>query len=343
VFAFECIWRERRDKLDESFPMTWEQAVQWLRDQPDHKDLVEACYFDDPLPDAALRYHAGDEWKNVVALLPSSPGLALDVGAGRGIASYALARGGWKVVALEPDPSDLVGAGAIRSLAEETGTDIEVVGEWGECLPFADRTFDCVHARQVLHHAKDLENFCREIARVLKPGGTFVATREHVVNNQEELSEFLASHPLHRLYGGEYAFGLENYLDAILGAGLLLTRVLSPLESPVNYFPAGKKDIDELVSSFWPWKARPGVAMALREAVRKFSFPGRLHTFVAMAPQTGKSDEFALIAAQSSRLTALEARLDAREIQLAGRLNPVPALQSGRRQRRSLLRRLFSW
>ena len=41
---------------------------------------------------------------------------ALDLGAGRGISSYALAREGWQVTALEPDPSMLIGAGAIRSL-----------------------------------------------------------------------------------------------------------------------------------------------------------------------------------------------------------------------------------
>ena len=46
-------------------------------------------------------------------------GQALDVGAGRGIASYALAREGFTVTVLEPDDSHLVGAGAIRSLAEE--------------------------------------------------------------------------------------------------------------------------------------------------------------------------------------------------------------------------------
>ena len=35
--------------------MTWEQAVQWLREQPDMQGLVQACYFDDPLAQAAER------------------------------------------------------------------------------------------------------------------------------------------------------------------------------------------------------------------------------------------------------------------------------------------------
>lgn len=29
-------------------PMTWEQAVLWLRKQPDQQELVRDCYFDDP-------------------------------------------------------------------------------------------------------------------------------------------------------------------------------------------------------------------------------------------------------------------------------------------------------
>src|SRR5262249_28824130 len=117
--------------------MTWEQSVAWLRVQPDQVELVRACFFDDPLLAAAQRFHASSEWVATRALLPSPPGRALDMGAGRGIASYALAADGWQVTALEPDPSNLVGAGAIRALASESGNPIEVVEQWGETLPFA--------------------------------------------------------------------------------------------------------------------------------------------------------------------------------------------------------------
>ena len=54
---------------------------------------------------------------------------------------------------------------------------------------------------------------CEEVARVLKPGGTFIATREHVISKKEDLPVFLANHPLHRFYGGENAFVLQKYLD----------------------------------------------------------------------------------------------------------------------------------
>ena len=92
--------------------MTWEQAVQWLREQPDMQGLVRACYFDDPLAQAAERFRAGPEWQGMRRLLPR-PGKALDIGAGRGVVAYALAKEGWQSVALEPDDSALVGAQAM--------------------------------------------------------------------------------------------------------------------------------------------------------------------------------------------------------------------------------------
>jgi SAM-dependent methyltransferase len=217
--------------------MTWEEAVIWLRRQPDQAALVRACYYDDPLIDAAKRFAGSGEWQAVRALLPGRPGRALDLGAGRGISSYALARDGWRVTALEPDPSGLVGAGAIRSLAAEAGLDITVEGHWGERLPFPDGLFDLVHGRQVLHHAKDLDGFCREVGRVLKRGGIFIGTREHVISRPEDLGAFLEHHPLHRFYGGENAYLLRQYLSAITGGGLSLLKVLGPYDSPINYFP----------------------------------------------------------------------------------------------------------
>lgn len=42
-------------------------------------------------------------------------------------------------------------------------------------LPFADRTFDVVYARSMLHHLPDPKAGALEIARVLKPGGRLVA------------------------------------------------------------------------------------------------------------------------------------------------------------------------
>ncbi len=260
--------------------LSWEEAVTWLKQQPDQASLVRACFYDDPLLSAAERYASSEEWRAVRTFLPTETGRALDVGSGIGISAYALAKDGWMTVALEPNASSVVGAGAIRRLAAEAQLPIEVVEEWGEKLPFGDCTFDLVHCRQVLHHAHDLNQLCREIARVLKPGGIFMATREHVVSRQEDLDAFLAAHPLHNLYGGEHAFLLQEYLLAIRGSGITVTHVLNPYQSNINLYPDTLDNLRSRIASklHLPASVIPDVALGWIGALSKA--PGRLYTFV---------------------------------------------------------------
>jgi SAM-dependent methyltransferase len=220
--------------------LTWEQAVQWLRAQPDQQSLVRDCYFDDPLLDAARRFYESAEWQATRQWMPPTPAWALDLGAGRGIGSYALARDGWRVMAIEPDPSSLVGNHAIRDLARHSSLPIIPLQNFAETLPFSANSFALVYGRQVLHHASDLTTMCREVNRVLKSGGAFVATREHIISRREDLKAFLQKHPLHHLYGGESAYLFEEYLTAIRSSGLKLIKVFRSWESAVNYFPLTK-------------------------------------------------------------------------------------------------------
>lgn len=277
---------------------SWEQTIRWLREQPDQAALIRSGYFDDPLEAAAIRYWRSAEWRALAAFLPRhTGGRALDFGAGRGIASYALARSGFKVVALEADGSSLVGAGAIRELAGQTGLSITVLENSSSQLPFPDACFDLVFGRAVLHHVADLDATCGEIFRVLKPGGTLLAIREHVISHERDLDAFRALHPLHKYYGGESAYTLQRYLGALRTSGFALTKLVLPLRSDINIHPYSLPELqDELAG-----RASGGNRL-LRRVVRASinnpfiwlvmlrvielvdNRPGRLYSFIARRP-----------------------------------------------------------
>lgn len=276
----------------------WENAVRWLREQPDQQDLVRDAYYDDPLTATADRFWRSNEWEATRALIGDGRGrTALDIGAGRGIASYALARDGWQVTALEPDPSPLVGAGAIRQLASDTGVAIEVEQTLSERLPFADASFDLVYGRAVLHHIGDLSAACREFARVLKPGGRVVAVREHVITDDADRERFFEIHPLHYRYGGENAHQVGFYQDALSQAGLQIESTLGPLETAVNYAPHDKTSLKGEIAAQIGARvplgkplaslalALPGIGDLLLAQLQRFDHrPGRHYSFVARRP-----------------------------------------------------------
>ena len=278
---------------------TWEEAVDWLIAQPDQQELVRACYYDRPTIQAAERFWKSDEWLATHHFLPSALGKALDVGAGCGIASFALAKDGWNVTALEPDGSNKVGAGSIKLLADISQLPIKVVQEFAERLPFDDATFDLIHARQVLHHANDLTQFCNELYRVLKPGGTLIATREHVISDASQLELFRQKHPLHNLYGGENAYTLPQYQNTLYAAGFQLLRVLAPFDSVINFAPFThetlRKALQQRMSRiplgsllgmiiFNQWTF--GLIMKVMSMVDRR--PGRLYSFIAIRPESIK-------------------------------------------------------
>jgi SAM-dependent methyltransferase len=151
-----------------------------------------------------------------------------------------------------------------------------------------------VYARQVLHHTRDLARVVRECARVLKPGGAFLACREHVVDDGAQLRAFLENHPMHRLTGGEGAYPLAAYVDAISGSGLTLERVLGPWDSVINAFPT-VQTAAELTRYPRTWLAARLGALggwaSLLPFVRTLVWkrldkpvPGRLYAFLAVKP-----------------------------------------------------------
>ena len=92
----------------------------------------------------------------------------LDLGCGSGIFSHRLAQRGLRVVAVDIS-AKLTGIG--RRLYPEVEFQ---VGD-AERLPFSGGVFDAAFLGGVIHHFPDPAPLAREVARVVKAGGTFFA------------------------------------------------------------------------------------------------------------------------------------------------------------------------
>lgn len=266
--------------------------------------IVHESYFGEDVVAEARRFGDSAEFEAEAELMGlrsrTRPVRILDLGAGNGIASAALARMGHEVVALDPDLSPSVGLGAVRTAA--AGLECVTLNACcgvAQSLPFRDASFDVVYARQTLHHVRNLSAGLAEARRVLKRGGLMLATREHVADDEAQLQAFLNHHPLHRLYGGEHAYRLDEYLEAARNAGLELCTVLGPYDSVINTYPKGDSDVRMEAMSYLSRKIGPVAARIMLSVPRVYRWyrarmshfdrtPGRLYSFLWLRPDTSK-------------------------------------------------------
>ncbi|MDB5259856.1 MAG: Methyltransferase [Candidatus Nomurabacteria bacterium] len=73
------------------------------------------------------------------------------------------------------DPSRLMIDQALGKIAHKENVQI---GDY-ENLPFPDNSFDYVVGRFSLHYVENIDNAYKEVLRVLKPGGQFIAIADH--------------------------------------------------------------------------------------------------------------------------------------------------------------------
>ncbi|MGY4707608.1 class I SAM-dependent methyltransferase [Candidatus Bipolaricaulota sp. J31] len=124
-------------------------------------DRMRAQFFSEAVRERAL------------AMAGVQPGcLAADIGAGTGFMTEGLLRRGLRVIAVEP--SKAMRARMERKFAGVEG--FELRKGTAEALPIPEGAVDYAFANMCLHHVECPQRAIREMARILKPGGTLVIT-----------------------------------------------------------------------------------------------------------------------------------------------------------------------
>lgn len=129
--------------------------------------------------DAEARFYANrlNELSRIDRFKGSSKRRAIEIGAGSGVASIALAKLGFSVVAIDNGYNGLTqdSQSAAQVLAEKNNVTIDFVNaDAATDVPFDDNTFDLSISNSVLEHIDPLDGVFREISRLLTPDGVAI-------------------------------------------------------------------------------------------------------------------------------------------------------------------------
>ena len=148
--------------------------------------------------------------------------VVLDIATGGGHTAIAMAPHVARVLATDLTPAMLDSA---REHAERRGaTNVDFAIADAEDLPFEDRSFDIVTCRIAAHHFPKPAAFVREVARVLRPGGTSVF-QDQVVPEVATDAAIVEAFESTRDPSHARALPLSEWLSLLEEAGLTVASV----------------------------------------------------------------------------------------------------------------------
>lgn len=247
--------RSYADSLSEYRNLSWnEDEEARLRDYAkltnDYYDLVTdfyefgwgKCFHFAPL-------HRGEGLKDAIEKYESRFARDLEVGQGAIVLDLGCGVGGPMMNIAEITGAKVTGINNNEYQIGKGRGYIEKAGLSGQCsflkcdfmnLPMENGSVDAVYSIEAIPHAPDKESLFREIRRVLKPGGKFVAsdwcvTRQFDPKNDEHVR---AIRGMEIGSGLPYTFSTEETLSALKKAGFEVVR---------------SKDLVEECDSETPW------------------------------------------------------------------------------------------
>ncbi|MBM3677168.1 MAG: methyltransferase domain-containing protein [Actinobacteria bacterium] len=182
---------------------------------------------------ATLSFGQDPRWRRfLVSRLPVDGGHVLDVATGTGLVAARLLDRGFRVTGLDQS------RGMLAVAADRLGGAVELVEASATAIPFPDATFDHLTFTYLLRYVDDPGGTLRELARVVRPGGTIA------------MVEFAVPHGVWRPLW-------ELYVRLVLpAAGRLVSRA---------WYDVGRF-LGPSITSFWRGLPEPALLQLWREA-----------------------------------------------------------------------------
>ena len=216
--------------------------------QPDAAEAFEREAEAYAAADDAKLFHAHLERPAVTALLPPLAGLAvLDAGCGPGWYTQYLIEHDANVTAVDASAKMVA---VTRARAQGRAEVLEA--DLRRPLPFPPASFDLVVCSLVLHYLENWEDVFGELARVLKPGGLFLASLPHPFADFQGFG--LDSYLETKRFTVEKSVGpvtlvvrpVSALTEALAGAGFVVERLLEPI--PTIHFKRAEPELFERLS-----------------------------------------------------------------------------------------------